>query len=242
MRRCPCRRERVGGCACRRDATARTRARIARLMPACVVALTLAAPPLALQMSAQPLSPRNASYTIDATLDPSTRAITGSETIVWRNVSKTTATELQFHLYWNAWRSPRTTWMREAALGGNADDFLDYRENEWARIDVTSIKLTSPVAADLTGVQRFVTPAADAPASDGARHTDPPAHDSDDQTVMAVPLPQPVPPNSTATIEIQWTARVPRTFARTGAIGHFFFIAQWFPKLGVLEDTGWNCH
>ena len=40
----------------------------------------------------------------------------------------------------------------------------------------------------------------------------------------------------------EWTAHVPRTFARTGAIGHFFFIAQWFPKLGVLQDEGWNCH
>ena len=35
---------------------------------------------------------------------------------------------------------------------------------------------------------------------------------------------------------------MPRTFARTGAIGNFFFIAQWFPKLGVLQDDGWNCH
>ncbi len=35
---------------------------------------------------------------------------------------------------------------------------------------------------------------------------------------------------------------MPRPFARTGAIGNFFFIAQWFPKLGVLEEQGWNCH
>ena len=35
---------------------------------------------------------------------------------------------------------------------------------------------------------------------------------------------------------------MPRTFARTGAIGNFYFLAQWFPKLGVLEDAGWNCH
>ena len=35
---------------------------------------------------------------------------------------------------------------------------------------------------------------------------------------------------------------MPRTVARTGAIGNFFFIAQWFPKLGVLQEDGWNCH
>lgn len=53
-----------------------------------------------------PLSPRNASYTIAATLDPQGRTITGTETVVWRNITTTTTTELQFHLYWNAWKHP----------------------------------------------------------------------------------------------------------------------------------------
>jgi hypothetical protein len=45
-----------------------------------------------------------------------------------------------------------------------------------------------------------------------------------------------------ATIEIAWTRTCRAPIARTGAIGNFFFIAQWFPKLGVLQDEGWNCH
>ena len=49
-------------------------------------------------------------------------------------------------------------------------------------------------------------------------------------------------PGETINVQIAWTSRVPRTFARTGAIGNFYFIAQWFPKIGVLEDSGWNCH
>src|SRR5262249_20709353 len=65
---------------------------------------------------------------------------------------------------------------------------------------------------------------------------------ANDETVMEVPLASPVPPGATATIAIVWTAHVPRTFARTGAVGNFFFVAQWFPKLGVLQDEGWNCH
>jgi hypothetical protein len=65
---------------------------------------------------------------------------------------------------------------------------------------------------------------------------------ADDRTVMVVPLPSPVAPGETVNVDIEWTAQVPRTFARTGAIGDFFFLAQWFPKIGVLEDAGWNCH
>src|SRR5215475_3973228 len=64
-----------------------------------------------------PLSPRNANYVIDAKLDPASRTITGSEVILWRNITTKPATELQFHLYWNAWRDDRSTWLREAKLG-----------------------------------------------------------------------------------------------------------------------------
>ncbi|MCG8604670.1 hypothetical protein MJD09_06690 [bacterium] len=31
--------------------------------------------------------------------------------------------------------------------------------------------------------------------------------------------------------------------ARTGVRGDYYFLAQWFPKIGVLEPDGtWNCH
>jgi len=173
-----------------------------------------------------PLSPRNASYSIDARLDPGTRTITGSEVIAWRNITTRAVTELQFHLYWNAWRDLRSTWLREATLAGNK---YNRRPDEWARTDVTSISLLAPPRApvDLSAKVRFISP------DDG---------NADDRTVMALSLPDQVPPGGTATIAVKWTAHVPRTFARTGAIGRFFFVAQWFPKLGVLQDEGWNCH
>jgi aminopeptidase N len=172
--------------------------------------------------SAQPLSPRNANYTIAARLDPATRTITGSETIVWRNITARPAADLQFHLYWNAWKNTRSTFMRERALGGEND--RGRGPNEWARIDVTTITVAG---ADRTASKRFIAPDDDNPS---------------DETVMAVPLAQPIEAGASTTIEVTWTAHVPRTFARTGAIGNFFFIAQWFPKLGVLQDGGWNCH
>ena len=49
-------------------------------------------------------------------------------------------------------------------------------------------------------------------------------------------------PNETIEIEVEWDAKVPRPFARTGYRDEYYFIAQWFPKLGVLEDAGWNTH
>jgi Peptidase family M1 domain len=170
-------------------------------------------------------SPRNANYTITARLDPVARTITGSEIVTWRNITAKPATDLQFHLYWNAWKNTRSTFMRELALGsGASNEDRHRRPDEWARIDVSSIRIG---ARDLASAKRFIAP------DDG---------NADDETVMMVPLDRAVEPGATITIEIAWTAHVPRTFERTGVIGNFFFIAQWFPKLGVLQDEGWNCH
>ena len=171
----------------------------------------------------QPLSPRNANYTIAARLDSATRTITGSETITWRNITSKPAADLQFHLYWNGWKNTRSTFMRERALGSGNDDSRR-RPDEWASIEVTTITVAG---SDRTATKRFIAPDDENP---------------NDETVMSLPLAQPIEPGASATIEIAWTAHVPRTFARTGAIGNFFFIAQWFPKLGVLQEDGWNCH
>jgi hypothetical protein len=170
-----------------------------------------------------PRSPRNADYTITAQLDPATRTITGTEVITWRNVTTKPTADLQFHLYWNAWKNPRSTFMREQALAG-FESGAARSPNDWARIDVGSVIVGG---VDRTASRRFVAPDDD---------------NADDETVMSVPLATPIAPGSTATITVAWTAHVPRTFARTGAIGNYFFIAQWFPKLGVLQDAGWNCH
>jgi hypothetical protein len=192
-----------------------------------IVATAVSAQPAVTGTIVPPLSPRNANYTIQARLDPATRTITGSEVIVWRNITAEPARELQFHVYWNAWKDARTTFMREQALGRNT---AGHSADDWSRIDVTSLTLpaagASPVV-DLAASMHFIQPD---------------DHNSDDETVMAVALPQAVAPGATLTIAASWTAHVPRTFARTGAIGNYFFIAQWFPKLGVLQDGGWNCH
>jgi Peptidase family M1 domain len=181
---------------------------------------------MASSADAQPLSPRNANYTIAAKLDAAARTITGSEVIAWRNVTTRPASDLQFHLYWNAWKHDRTTFMRERALGRSGPSETTRAEDR-SRIDITSIKLTAPSRADLTSSMHVIAP------DDG---------NPDDETVMTVPLASPIPPGGAATIELSWTAHVPRPVARTGVVGNYFFIVQWFPKLGVFQNQGWNCH
>src|SRR5262245_28864420 len=169
-------------------------------------------------------SPRNASYTLQATLDPVSRTITGSGRLTWRNISRQSATELQFHLYWNAWRDTSSTWMREAVLAGN-DSVVSRPAEDRSAIDLSKIAIAG--GEDLLPRAQFIAPDDD---------------NTDDRTVLSVPLDRPIGPGETIAIDLAWKARVPRTFSRTGAIGSYFFIAQWFPKIGVLDDSGWNCH
>ena len=179
---------------------------------------------------AQPLSPRNASYTIDVTLDARARTLTGRQTLVWTNIATAPANELQFHLYYNAWRNHDSTWMREHALTSWWRSVGSRSDEDFAAIDISSLTLVQggDTAVDLTKQMRFIAP------DDG---------NENDRTVMAVTLPEPVGPGRTITVSIAFTAKIPRPFARTGAIGNYFFIAQWFPKIGVLEASGtWNCH
>ena len=179
---------------------------------------------------AQQLSPRNANYTIDVRLDAQSRTMRASETLVWTNITSAASSELRFHLYYNAWRNDDSTWMREHKLTTWWPQAAARRRDEFAAIDITSFRLkdASQSPVDLTNAIRFIAP------DDG---------NADDRTVISVPLTSPVGPGQTVTIDIAWTSKIPRPFARTGAVGDYFFIGQWFPKIGVLEDDGtWNCH
>ena len=187
--------------------------------------LLLVAQPAGFAQDAAPArSPRNASYQLLATLDPESHTIHGSGRVIWRNITTVPANDLRFHLYWNAWRDANSSWMREQRLGRSSA--LTRRPADQSG----SIEIISMVArgTDLRPKATFVAP------DDG---------NADDRTVLSVPLDRPVMPGETIDIDIAWTSRVPVTYARTGRLGQYYFVAQWFPKLGVFQNNGeWNAH
>jgi hypothetical protein len=174
-----------------------------------------------------PRSPHNANYTMSVRLDPETKTITGRQVLHWRNVSARPTSELQYHLYYNAWRNGDASWWRTGIRDRAVLD--DVADDGWAYQEVESIALMDPDAepVDLLPGAQFIAP------DDG---------NFDDRTVLRVPLPRPVGPGEEIDVELHFSAKVPRTFARTGFRGDYYLLAQWFPKVGVLEDEGWNCH
>ena len=175
-------------------------------------------------------SPRNASYTVEVELDPIAKTLVGRQVVTWRNIQPVETDELRLHLYWNAWRNNRSTWLLESRFRGGGRTRSDPQQGDWSYSHIDSIEWIPDVGlppVDLTRRTRF-----DAP-DDG---------NTDDRTLMVVSLPETVLPGETAQLEIRWSAKIPRTFARTGYRGNFFFIAQWFPKVAVFEESGWNAH
>lgn len=156
--------------------------------------------------------------------------IEGHELLTWHNGSPDTITELQFHLYLNAFKNEKSTFFRESGGRLRGDRF---EPGEWGWIDI--VKMQIPGGEDLTSRIEFIHPDDD---------------NADDQTVIRVPLPAPLKPGNAVTVDIEFNSRLPRVFARTGYWNSFAMVAQWFPKIGVWETAGvrrrakagWNCH
>jgi hypothetical protein len=187
--------------------------------------------PLATQPADPVLSPRNANYTMSVQLDPETKMLTATQRLEWRNIQSVATDELWFHLYWNGWRNSESTWMIEDRLRGRSDrEPGETKEGDWSWITIDSVHLEDDAGnkIDLGSTQRFARPDDD---------------HAEDRSVWVVSLPQAVKPGETIHVELTWRAKIPRTFARTGFRGDYFFLAHWFPKLGVFEgERGWNCH
>jgi hypothetical protein len=182
--------------------------------------LTAAAPPA--EIWPAPPSPV-VNYKIQVRLDPAVRTLEGQTTMVWNNQTAVPTNEIHFHLYLNAFRNNRSTFMQEA---GTSHRSSSLEEDQWGWIEIDSVQVDGggDRAADL----RFAHP------DDG---------NLEDRTVVVLPLGRAVEPGDSVTLAMTFHARLPHAFARTGFKGNFFMVAQWFPKPGVFQgEDGWNCH
>lgn len=179
------------------------------------------------------LSDRVVSYAIQARLDPATHLVTGSEVMTWRNRSQRAVDRVYLHLYLNAFEGPGSTFMTERVVdfgSGSTRGGAGLKKGEWGHIDMTRVAQGGAMAK-----WRFVHPD-HGPATD--------------HTVAEIDLPQAVPAGGTLTLAIDFRSQLPRVVARTGWFGTFNLVAQWFPKIGVLELPGergatqprWNVH
>ena len=167
------------------------------------------------------MTPPIASYEISCRLDAEKKTIEGTELLTWTNRTTRAAGTLQFHLYLNAFRNTRSTLWKESRGEAREGRMLE----SWGSVEI--LRMTLQDNTDLLPTLSYISP------DDG---------NPDDRTVAEVRLPRAVSPGETIGVAIDFRSKLPRVSRRTGYKGDFYLVAQWFPKIGVLQESGWNCH
>jgi hypothetical protein len=157
--------------------------------------------------------PDVASYAIDVSLDAGAKRLNAHQRVTYVNTTAEPIPDLVFHLYLNAFRSPDSLFMQE---GGASHRGYAWDPEHAGWIEVTDLRLADGTPLALEAME--------------------------DGTLARAELPVPLAPGETAQIELDFQAQLPHVFARTGYVGDFFMVGQWFPKLGVWEDGAWNAY
>ncbi len=159
---------------------------------------------------------QRARYSIDASLDPATHTVTGSERVVYVNGSPDTLASLMVHLRQNVFRAGSPRRQAAPATGG---------------MTLGRVAVNGTVISERPEVRRRRGDAA-VPASGYVV----------DATVMRVALPAPLLPHDSAALEMAWSyvPAVTPSDGREGREDHLYFMGYWYPQVAVYDDVnGW---
>lgn len=175
--------------------------------------------PLALWLAgALNTAPEVASYRLEVALNPTTHELRGHGRVTLANHTAVPLDAIYLHLYLNAFKEGSLV---AASPGIGRDPMASKRAG---RLDVLSFK------SEADGEDLW------------PRHEFMPVPNTRDETDVRIPLTHPLLPGETATWEVSWTAALPNITLRTGFVGDYHFVAQWFPKLAKLEADGRFAH
>ena len=180
----------------------------------------IAAALLLVQQSAAGPSPagywqQQVAYEIEARLDEARGVLSGTERIRYTNRSPDTLTTFSLHLYLNAFR-PGSRWADADSAEGRRR-FNDLTEPDFGFNHVRDVRI---MGASVDASYPFAP----------------------DSTIARFPLPRPLPPGESMTVDMSWDARPSTLPRRQGRQGRRFDFAQWYPKVVVYDRYGWEEH
>ncbi len=153
-------------------------------------------------------------YTFDVFFQELYDKIIVNEQIIWRNKTEFPTGEMQFHLYANAYKNNRTLFSSSYNITPDAQTYFE--------IDSVSVN----------GKRKnliYFQPDVDNPY---------------DSTVAKIELEKPVLPGDSVIVNFHYKLKIPISVKRFGKArgADFYFISQWFPKVGVFEKGKWVCN
>jgi hypothetical protein len=152
-------------------------------------------------------------YEMDVTLIPIEYALAGEETITYKNNSPDTLRSFYLHLYPNAYRDSQSIMAREAR---RYHQKIISDNDAAGHINVESFRIVQE--AEGREVTAFRV----------------------DDTILEADLPAPLPPGGRLKVELSFYLKVRKFAGRAGYRGVQYDFAQWYPKVCVYDETGWN--
>ncbi|MGH1339426.1 MAG: M1 family metallopeptidase [Aureispira sp.] len=185
------------------------------------------------QQTATALSPRTANYNIDLVLDTTQKQVQATQVLTFNNPSGDTIWTMPFHLYYNAFKNNKTLFMRNGGRVFISKSQEDLEAGNWPYIHVKQVRTATGILP-----------------ADSIQFIYPDVANPDDHTVLEIRLVEPILPYSSYSLTMEWQSSIPKASIRTGYNRDYYFMVQWYPKLGVYEPTGtrfakkgqWNCH
>jgi hypothetical protein len=163
---------------------------------------------------------RVASYILEAKLDATEHKLNGRGTIELVNFTDVALGELYLHLYMNAFKNDESLFLRSPFGAGRSGQ----HGSKWGYIDVKRL-FARELETDLWPSRSAKSPG-----------------DPDDETDVRVPLLAPLAPGKRLTLEVEFEVKLPEIVERTGYMGDYHLVAQWFPKLARLLPDGSFAH
>ncbi|MBK8555035.1 MAG: M1 family metallopeptidase [Lewinellaceae bacterium] len=157
-------------------------------------------------------------YTMVIDMDVPQQQYHGTQTLLFTNNSPDTLDKVFYHLYFNAFQPNSMMDVRSRTILDAdkrvADCIQQLKPEEQGWIKVKSLSQN--------GKKAFFTT---------------------NETILEVGLAEPILPNSTTTLVMEWDAQVPVQIRRSGrdnAEGVAYSMSQWYPKMCNYDYQGWH--
>jgi hypothetical protein len=166
-------------------------------------------------------------------LDTVLKQVKAQQQITFINPSADTLFSMPFHMYYNAFKNNQSSFYRESTRFGRAQSSQEQTDEQWSWIDITAVQ--DAFGNNLMDSLRYI-------CLDDSNELD--------ETVLQIHLKEPILPYQSYNLDLEWVSKIPKSGVRTGYNRNYYFMVQWYPKLGVYEPAGtrfsdkgqWNCH
>lgn len=173
-----------------------------------------------------PYYQQKAKYKMEIDVDAEHFTYQGKQDIQYTNNSPDELNVIYMHLYWNAFKSGSMMDERVRSQGKNADGRLS------EKVGNEVVSRLASIPKDQEGKQNI----------HWIKQNGKDLKFEIQETIMKVYLAEPLKPNSTTTLSMEWDANIPMQIRRAGRNnreGIDMTMTQWYPKISGYDYDGW---